>query len=332
MTDTQADGITIQPKLNLPPDGTYPPRILTPTTTIWLCEGTIIDIDDGLSVFNRKGECYIKQDESCKKVRLNGVPFNGEYLLKDGDFVKFGQGRIMFQADPVANYRQAIQDGYYEPQIFRNPIHLSANMAKNVVINYEGISLNSGKDFVLWKNLKQIQIETYESVNNPRLPHEIGKYHIIIHHYCPQTRYKYPPLYILIDINDLDVFANLLQNSMPYIPSGDAFADEFDAYFSFIHSKLLVPHEVYKVPLPEAVEFLYDKHSYPSNLFNIVFLYFMINLACSVSAFNYLLPIVMIGSTSIFLIPIHTYLRNRSIIRRSIIPRFDNRKKKKLID
>jgi hypothetical protein len=139
---------------HLPPDGTYPPRILAPSASIWLKDGETLDVSGKSVIFRRVGkDFYVAPHPTAKhEAMLNGIPMIVERLLKDGDFIHCGKERYIFQADPVADWRKFLSEDDSVIETYQP----TKAMQKWIIIDSDGVSLDGGKTRARWDEIKSI--------------------------------------------------------------------------------------------------------------------------------------------------------------------------------
>ncbi len=157
----------IELTVNLPPDGTYPPRIVSKGSSLWLPDNTeAFEFADGvfLHVSGRQWSIYQEHDRA--DVRVNNQILIGRRVLKDGDFIHSEKKKIraIFQADPVADYRQGWEAENEEELTPR--IQLSKRVAEHVVIDADGMSLDGGETFARWDTITALDVCWEYTTNN----------------------------------------------------------------------------------------------------------------------------------------------------------------------
>jgi hypothetical protein len=105
----KTDNLSFEVQVELPTNGTYPPRVVFPHFSIWVRKDKFVSIEPGLFVHQEQDRCYL----SIEPLRFKGVvEVNGHNVadrceLKDGDFLVFDeQNKAVFQSDPVADFRE----------------------------------------------------------------------------------------------------------------------------------------------------------------------------------------------------------------------------------
>jgi len=142
------------PHSESPLGAAYPPRILAPGLSYWLDEGTRLELIPGaLVTWRAEGVCYLRQLQEAKQVLVNGLPFLGERVLQDGDFIKSGQERFIFQADPVADRRTRLAH-----TSMPKPPKLSKGLGERVRIDTGGLSLDGGMTVTRWHDILSLVV------------------------------------------------------------------------------------------------------------------------------------------------------------------------------
>ena len=264
MTDTQADGITIQPELNLPPDGTYPPRLLSKSIMMWLSEDKSYVLHKAFTITRNHDKCYVSPSRTRRTVKLNGEPITEIHQLKNGDFIQYKKEVMIYQADPVKDYRLAIHQNHYTRKIFESPIHLSVNLAKHVIMDSEGISLNGGENKLMWGNLLEIISYRAQDENTHQFTKcnfEILGYltdDVAIIHDENQLGWL-PNTLTLLDEDEFNAFIALMLNNIPFIPSVKSHIPHLDAYVEFTNRLHIVPYLMGTQALPLPMKMITGK-------------------------------------------------------------------------
>ena len=83
-------------------------------------------------------------------MQVNGHELVGQRRLKDGDFIHNRKEKAIFQADPVADYRREWDSPDAKHSTTIQP---TQRLTQHVVINSDGMSLDSGKSFAHWSEI-----------------------------------------------------------------------------------------------------------------------------------------------------------------------------------
>ncbi|MBN8590160.1 MAG: hypothetical protein J0M33_00290 [Anaerolineae bacterium] len=138
-------------EVHLPPNGSYPPRIVAPGVSLWLRPGDgPLKIRPFLEAENTGQGCILYATSDREVVMVNGHPLVGQHRLQDGDFLHTESKRLraIFQQDPVADQRALSERS--APADRKTSLTPSDKLRKAVQIDSEGISLNGGKDRATW--------------------------------------------------------------------------------------------------------------------------------------------------------------------------------------
>jgi hypothetical protein len=226
---------------HLPPDGTYPSRILAPSASIWLKDGETLDVSGKSIIFRRAGkDFYVAPHPKAKhEPMLNGTPMIVERLLKDGDFVHCGKERYIFQADPVADWRKSLQE---EPELLES-YEPTEWLQKWVIFRKDGVSIDGGETFIKWEEIVSAAFD--KRFAKPaclifRLQSQISKTLILKQSEVEKRQ-----------------FGDGLTRYCPFSLSGSMSAYiTFDAYLLDVGDHFLSPSELHKRPLPAKIEFM----------------------------------------------------------------------------
>lgn len=161
---------TITITFDPPPDGTYPPRILSPGWTTWLNKDEI-PLQHGAVIRRRESTFTLYQHECKRDILVNGQAIEDAHVLADADYIHIDDFMGVYQQDPVADYRQFMAE--VDSQV---TITVPPHITDTVIVDREGISLNGGKDTIAWLNVariytsdEMIQIELIDSTENVNL-------------------------------------------------------------------------------------------------------------------------------------------------------------------
>jgi hypothetical protein len=231
--------------LELPPDGSYPPRIVGPGYSAWLRLGEIGLEEPGIfTVCNFGQKCEITQLDPLRQVMVNGQPLVGRRVLRDGDFIHTKETRGIFQQDPVADYSRYWQGSPLAPRHIR--LTITPQLQKYVLIDAHGFSLNAGKNVTPWTHFaglvfqllgdgkwRAMLFEKHEGKPSDKMPTKLGA--------------------ILSD--EADMLTKWAQHSAPYeisTLSVPALTDS-DAYRTIAHTKIIDPARENKRLLPMSI-------------------------------------------------------------------------------
>ncbi|MEQ8677015.1 MAG: FHA domain-containing protein [Aggregatilineales bacterium] len=143
---------TITLTFNPPPDGTYPPRILSPGWTTWLNEDEV-SLQHG-ALIRRRNTTFTLYQHKCKKdILVNGHAMVELHILKDGDHIRIGNWVAIYQHDPVADYKKAIPP---DEQTIKT--ELSSVLKKWVIADSLGLSFDGGKNMAKWGDIVSIEV------------------------------------------------------------------------------------------------------------------------------------------------------------------------------
>lgn len=135
--------------LNLLPDGTIPPRLVTPDASLWLKgNGDSVTLPSGLTYFAANDTHQVRVGTN-EAYTVNGKRLVGRYRLTDGDYIAGRNFRAIFQVDPAKDWRddwEASEEGI-EATI---DITLTRRLEKAVLINGQGISLAGAEHVTEW--------------------------------------------------------------------------------------------------------------------------------------------------------------------------------------
>lgn len=264
-------------KIILPPDGTYPPRLLVMpysfhsnsgyrSISFWLHNGKNVDlISNKLSVHCLNGYCILKTISLFKeKVLVNGLAFIDNHTLKDGDFVQIGTSwRAIFQADPVQDRRLGLFHENTETEekedLIEEPV-ITEFLRENIVINSNGISFNKGSDFAQWDEIAYI----WFSSEAKKFTSHIAVLRDGTYKHLKSNMIKRP----LEDASNLDLW---MAKAMPFDLTmwrhGYEFAQIYpDAYYSAVMDKIYLPYERGERNLPADEIFIFGIPSRRENI------------------------------------------------------------------
>lgn len=165
--------------LQLPPDGTYPPRLLTIdhnaedsywSSCLWLYDGFALAGEE-VTIHKNQHEYYITVRAGVLDIILiNGFPIQDGHILQDGDFIYWADlsAGFIFQADPVKDRRETLTKCKSFNQTLPEP---RKRVKKKIIIGDHGISLNGGVKTVEWEKIRYISLiknghDTYVSKHN----------------------------------------------------------------------------------------------------------------------------------------------------------------------
>jgi len=135
--------------------GRCPPRLLTPDSSIWLPQGSLIHLfGGGLAVYARPGEWTLGLTTGpVEGLRLNGEPVAGERHLRDGDFIDRGRARFLFQADPAGDRAARLAQ---ERSSARLPRRVKPD--PQLQVDEETVSIDGGRTLAAWETIRYLQI------------------------------------------------------------------------------------------------------------------------------------------------------------------------------
>jgi hypothetical protein len=143
-------------RFNLPPDGTYPPRIFSFENSIWLQGEASIRLTGNVTIRRTRKGCLLYSHSKNGTVLVNGREIFGEHVLQDGDYISTGRLKGFFQLDPVANFRKHIERNI---EAFPQPVSITPtrSLQKWLVIDAQGISLDGGQHAANWDEIVYIE-------------------------------------------------------------------------------------------------------------------------------------------------------------------------------
>jgi hypothetical protein len=258
----------IQLKLKLPENGAYPPRIVSPGYSLWLRGASVTDQD--ITFIKNAANRWLITPPAKHDILINGVPIQAETILSDGDYIRKGVWKGIFQADPVADYRQGIKEIAVVSQI--NPTQA---VREWVILDGVQVSLDGGQHFTHWDDIVRMQYETSNK-----------KWSVTFYFTDNNNKLKTVPSKLKALTND--DFSALLQWIIYHVPFDPNLYSFFtpiwsDAYESMAYEKVLIPAENNQRPLPEALNKVLA-HNERSKWDNFVFLVmpFVISLILSI--------------------------------------------------
>ncbi len=137
-----------------PPDGSYPPRLLTPLSSIWLADEETITPMPEFSLRRSGNQTRLTLNDGAEKLRLNGQPLYQPITLNDGDFLYLDDTRtLIYQADPVAERKRWVAR-YREA--YPATITPSAKLRQQIDLNAEGIALGN-QPRIRWEQLMSLE-------------------------------------------------------------------------------------------------------------------------------------------------------------------------------
>lgn len=147
-------------RFNLPPDGTYPPRIVVPLEkSIWLKGENPIRLKRNVSIRPQGGHWLFYSQGKNIKVLVNRQEIAGEHRLQDSDYISVMGLKGIFQADPVANFRNCIKDAERNFEEFSQTVTITPTkrMQKWLMIDSQGISLDGGQHTAKWDEIIYVE-------------------------------------------------------------------------------------------------------------------------------------------------------------------------------
>lgn len=227
--------------VNLPADGTYPPRIIIPANTIWMNQNNQITLSKGLSVQYLGGN-YIISATSNIAAYINGKTLIGNYTLRDGDYISSAKFRGIFQVDPTRDYRLAWEEA--EDVDKKYTLNLSKQLTRNVSINNQGISLDGGQNIVHWRDISHLFFYWENTTNywSVQISTEKG--------YAPSNFRA-----CVLPTKEMVTLLNYLIYSAPYHLSIEHFSRSTfpDAFEHLAFQKIIIPAQAGKRELPASV-------------------------------------------------------------------------------
>jgi hypothetical protein len=245
-------------KLKLPEDGTYPPRILSPGISLWL-RGDNVTAEGITYIKNADNQWMITPDDKHETL-VNGTAIVEETVLSDGDYIRKGVWKGIFQADPVADFRQDITELKME-QVYE--ISPSKTLLKWLQVDFDRVSFDGGETTVQWDEIHSIKYYNTDY-----------RWSTIIYILKDGKSTKLPSKLKRISVNDLDKLVMWTQYYTPFHISTNSNSSVemwIDAYTFIAHQKLLIPAENKLLSLPDNAEHILDRTTpFDRRLRNIV--------------------------------------------------------------
>lgn len=159
----------------LPPDGTYPPRLLSkrPSCIDYFAESIWLYVDQQIELIPDELIVRSEGDHRILAPLLGArqdVYVNGKLLLldghrlQDGDFIHWDEdNRLIYQADPVKDRRKLLFEDEDGSTIGRDDWliiqpQLTDRLRQYAIINPEGLSFNGGADFARWDTIRYVSL------------------------------------------------------------------------------------------------------------------------------------------------------------------------------
>lgn len=232
-------------KRKLPENGTYPPRLVMPGTTFWLRD----DLEDLMFVKGNHNRWKLIPDDK-HEVLLNGEKLHIATTLSDGDYIRQEPWKAIFQVDPVADYKKALQQEDLDDVIEINP---SQKLRDWIRLDYDGISLDAGENFTRWDEIVRI---AYGSDGNSKW--RVDFYRVDNGKKDKKIPSKLKPL----SRDDFKSLIDWISWTAPFWLStlNSWFEDIWiDAYTKTAYIKLLIPAENNQQLLPEKAEKIFQR-------------------------------------------------------------------------
>ena len=242
---------TLEPltvKYEPPPDGSYPPRLLNPLSSIWSKLNDTLVLDKQLSLQCGNGEMtLIPTDDGAGKVQVNGQPLYQRHTLQDGDFVQIGHDTFIFQSDPVVDRKRRMVALLEKQNLTVTP---SGWLRERIDLNATGLSLDKRKTYILWDEIVSLVFSFRES-----WPWGWSG-HIAVHQFSVATPMKLRLTVKKRDLLDLiDWFRLVIPFDLSVYDPQDHYGGNIrtllpDAYHAAVIEKILQPAQEGKRTLP----------------------------------------------------------------------------------
>lgn len=231
-------------RYNPPSDGSYPPRLLSPLSTIWLPNGELLSIEHQFS-FRREGSIVTLSPPAggTRKTKLNNQLLDCDHVLQDGDFIQHGHETYIFQSDPVAARKKWIQA---DPELHTLNLIPSDSLRERVNLSQTGISVDQGMTYIPWDQIVSLEFRPSQS----RLTILQGDVTKRAKLKLPSKKQEYSDLmnwfYLMLPF-DLSIYD-------PDDPYGGDIRRVFpDAYRAAAYEKIISPAERGERPLPASL-------------------------------------------------------------------------------